>query len=242
VVGRNYNGVPDNPCRVKRIPSPIPAKQWYLRPPVIALTGGLLPFGSIFIEMYFIFTSFWNYKARPRPLPSLPPSGSKFIDVRASGASVATGRPSKAPVGRRGRPSRNAWQGRKHCTTAFWKQLFAPTPFSRPNCARRRHMARAGAIYCIRLPGARGGGAPQGMASAGPHCMAPSGGLGLLPRVGASNCYQNAVMCRACGTGTRSRRACRTCRPGDLEGHQAVLLMPLFTRSWSCWARARLQT
>ena len=64
VVGRNYNGVPDNPCRVKRIPSPIPAKQWYLRPPVIALTGGLLPFGSIFIETYFIFTSFWNYKAR----------------------------------------------------------------------------------------------------------------------------------------------------------------------------------
>ena len=26
--------------------------------------GGLLPFGSIFIEMYFIFTSFWNYKVR----------------------------------------------------------------------------------------------------------------------------------------------------------------------------------
>merc|ERR1740130_1572307 len=23
---------------------------------------GVLPFGSIFIEMYFIFTSFWNYK------------------------------------------------------------------------------------------------------------------------------------------------------------------------------------
>jgi hypothetical protein len=22
--------------------------------------GGLLPFGSIFIEMYFVFTSFWN--------------------------------------------------------------------------------------------------------------------------------------------------------------------------------------
>jgi transmembrane 9 superfamily protein 3 len=26
------------------------------------LMGGLLPFGSIFIEMYFVFTSFWNYK------------------------------------------------------------------------------------------------------------------------------------------------------------------------------------
>ncbi|BDA44667.1 Transmembrane 9 superfamily member 3 [Coccomyxa sp. Obi] len=62
VVGRNWNGLPDNPCRVKRIPSPIPARQWYLQPAVIALMGGLLPFGSIFIEMYFIFTSFWNYK------------------------------------------------------------------------------------------------------------------------------------------------------------------------------------
>ncbi|KAK9908535.1 hypothetical protein WJX75_009309 [Coccomyxa subellipsoidea] len=62
VVGRNWNGLPDTPCRVKRIPSPIPARQWYLQPLVIALMGGLLPFGSIFIEMYFIFTSFWNYK------------------------------------------------------------------------------------------------------------------------------------------------------------------------------------
>lgn len=62
VVGRNWNGVPDHPCRVKRIPSPIPERKWYLRPAAIALVGGLLPFGSIFIEMYFVFTSFWNYK------------------------------------------------------------------------------------------------------------------------------------------------------------------------------------
>uniref|UniRef100_A0A061RAB8 Transmembrane 9 superfamily member n=1 Tax=Tetraselmis sp. GSL018 TaxID=582737 RepID=A0A061RAB8_9CHLO len=62
VVGRNWNGVSDNPCRVKRIPSPIPLKKWYLRPSIVAALGGLLPFGSIFIEMYFIFTSFWNYK------------------------------------------------------------------------------------------------------------------------------------------------------------------------------------
>ena len=38
--------------------------QFYLKPSVICLMGGLLPFGSIFIEMYFIFTSFWNYKVR----------------------------------------------------------------------------------------------------------------------------------------------------------------------------------
>lgn len=63
VVGRNWSGQPDNPCRVKTIPRPIPDKKWYLKPSVVALLGGLLPFGSIFIEMYFVFTSFWQYKA-----------------------------------------------------------------------------------------------------------------------------------------------------------------------------------
>ncbi|MFQ6649232.1 hypothetical protein Gotur_022392 [Gossypium turneri] len=62
VVGRNWSGAPNNPCRVKTIPRPIPEKKWYLTPSVVSLMGGLLPFGSIFIEMYFIFTSFWNYK------------------------------------------------------------------------------------------------------------------------------------------------------------------------------------
>ncbi|KAG1331108.1 putative Transmembrane 9 superfamily member 1 [Cocos nucifera] len=62
VVGRNWSGSPNNPCRVKTIPRPIPEKKWYLTPSVVSLMGGLLPFGSIFIEMYFVFTSFWNYK------------------------------------------------------------------------------------------------------------------------------------------------------------------------------------
>ena len=33
-----------------------------MEPWVIVAVGGVLPFGSIFIEMYFIFTSFWAYK------------------------------------------------------------------------------------------------------------------------------------------------------------------------------------
>lgn len=61
VVGRNWSGTPNNPCRVKNIPRPIPEKKWYLRPSVISLVGGLLPFASIFIEMYYIFASFWTY-------------------------------------------------------------------------------------------------------------------------------------------------------------------------------------
>ncbi|ONM33841.1 Transmembrane 9 superfamily member 1 [Zea mays] len=68
VVGRNWSGAPNNPCRVKTIPRPIPEKKWYLTPSVISLMGGLLPFGSIFIEMYFVFTSFWNYKVNKQML------------------------------------------------------------------------------------------------------------------------------------------------------------------------------
>ena len=71
VVGRNWNGAPNNPCRVKTIPRPIPDKKWYLTPSVISLMGGLLPFGSIFIEMYFVFTSFWHYKVTT-PIPGKP--------------------------------------------------------------------------------------------------------------------------------------------------------------------------
>ena len=62
VIGRNWNGAPDNPCRVKAIPRPIPEAPWFLTPKWISVAGGLLPFGSIFIETYFVFTSIWSYK------------------------------------------------------------------------------------------------------------------------------------------------------------------------------------
>jgi len=62
VVGRNMNGSADNPCRINPVPRLIPEKKWYLHPAVNICLGGILPFGSIFIEMYFIFTSFWHYK------------------------------------------------------------------------------------------------------------------------------------------------------------------------------------
>ncbi|KAI8086052.1 uncharacterized protein BX664DRAFT_281650 [Halteromyces radiatus] len=59
-----YNGsvAGEFPCRINPIPRPIPEKLWYQEPLAIAALGGILPFGSIFIEMYFIFTSFWTYK------------------------------------------------------------------------------------------------------------------------------------------------------------------------------------
>ncbi|KAI8091041.1 uncharacterized protein B0P05DRAFT_485514 [Gilbertella persicaria] len=62
IVGRNWGSQPDFPCRVNPIPRPIPEKIWYAEPLVIVMLGGILPFASIFIEIYFIFTSFWTYK------------------------------------------------------------------------------------------------------------------------------------------------------------------------------------
>ncbi|ODM87817.1 Transmembrane 9 superfamily member 3 [Orchesella cincta] len=62
VLGRNLAGQADYPCRVNAVPRPIPEKKWYMEPAIIVSLGGVLPFGSIFIEMYFIFTSFWAYK------------------------------------------------------------------------------------------------------------------------------------------------------------------------------------
>ena len=62
VLGRNLAGTPDYPCRINAVPRPIPEKKWFMEPLVIIPLGGVLPFGSIFIEMYFIFTSFWAYK------------------------------------------------------------------------------------------------------------------------------------------------------------------------------------
>ncbi|CAH9117498.1 unnamed protein product [Cuscuta epithymum] len=50
VLGRNWNGAPNNPCRVKTIPRPIPEKKWYLKPSIVSLMGGLLPLGAFLLK------------------------------------------------------------------------------------------------------------------------------------------------------------------------------------------------
>lgn len=61
-VGRRTHKQLRFPCRVTSFQRPIPLTEWYMQRWFISFIGGTLPFGSIFIEMYFIFTSFWNYK------------------------------------------------------------------------------------------------------------------------------------------------------------------------------------
>ena len=51
------------PCRVNAIPRPIPEEvPWYGRPSGLIPLAGLLSFGSIFSELYYVLTSLWNYK------------------------------------------------------------------------------------------------------------------------------------------------------------------------------------
>ena len=51
------------PCRVNAIARPIPEDvPWYGKPSGLIPLAGLLSFGSIFIELYYVLTSLWNYK------------------------------------------------------------------------------------------------------------------------------------------------------------------------------------
>ena len=62
ILGRTLRGNPNNPCRVASLPSPIPPAPFYAQPTFIVAASGLLPFGAVFIEIFFIFASIWSYK------------------------------------------------------------------------------------------------------------------------------------------------------------------------------------
>lgn len=48
------------PCRVHHLKRPIPTKHWAFTPAMIAIAG-LVPFGCLFIEMYFILSAVWSH-------------------------------------------------------------------------------------------------------------------------------------------------------------------------------------
>ncbi|KAM0942660.1 putative nonaspanin (TM9SF) [Dioscorea sansibarensis] len=49
----------DDPVRTNKIPRQIPEQAWYMNPIFSILIGGILPFGAVFIELFFILTSIW---------------------------------------------------------------------------------------------------------------------------------------------------------------------------------------
>jgi len=50
------------PLKVVPIPRQIPEQEWYLKPAASILIGGILPFGAIFIELFFIMSSIWLHQ------------------------------------------------------------------------------------------------------------------------------------------------------------------------------------
>jgi transmembrane 9 superfamily protein 2/4 len=48
--------------RVNQIPRQIPEQVWYMRTGPAVLMGGILPFGAILIELFFIWTSIWLHQ------------------------------------------------------------------------------------------------------------------------------------------------------------------------------------
>lgn len=50
------------PVRTNQIPRQIPTKPWYFKTWFVAAIAGLFPFGSLAVEMYFIYSSLWFSK------------------------------------------------------------------------------------------------------------------------------------------------------------------------------------
>lgn len=50
------------PVRTNQIPRQIPTQPWYLRTIPVMFISGIFPFGSIAVEMYFIYSSIWFNK------------------------------------------------------------------------------------------------------------------------------------------------------------------------------------
>ncbi|GAB2293021.1 Transmembrane 9 super member 7 [Dionaea muscipula] len=49
----------EDPIKTNKIPRQIPEQAWYMKSIFSILIGGILPFGAVFIELFFILTSIW---------------------------------------------------------------------------------------------------------------------------------------------------------------------------------------
>jgi len=50
------------PVRVNQIPRQIPQQPWFIQPVFTSLVGGVLPFGAVFTELFFIMSSLWQHQ------------------------------------------------------------------------------------------------------------------------------------------------------------------------------------
>lgn len=50
------------PVRTNQIPRAIPQQPWYMSPVITCLLGGILPFGAVSVELYFIMSALWLHQ------------------------------------------------------------------------------------------------------------------------------------------------------------------------------------
>merc|ERR1712217_372973 len=50
------------PVKVSQIPREVPEQPWFTQPLVTSLVGGVLPFGAVFTELFFIMASIWQHQ------------------------------------------------------------------------------------------------------------------------------------------------------------------------------------
>jgi len=60
LLGRRHAIHNQFPCRVHYLKRPIPTKHWMFTP-IMTATAGIVPFGCLFIEMYFILSAVWSH-------------------------------------------------------------------------------------------------------------------------------------------------------------------------------------
>lgn len=54
--------IPAFPVRTNQIPRLIPTQQWYLHPLITISLGGILPFGAVSVELFFILSALWLHQ------------------------------------------------------------------------------------------------------------------------------------------------------------------------------------
>merc|ERR1719382_1297484 len=50
------------PVRTSSVPRQIPDQPWFVQPVFTALVGGIMPFGAVFTELFFIMSSLWQHQ------------------------------------------------------------------------------------------------------------------------------------------------------------------------------------
>ena len=50
------------PVRTNQIPRAIPVQVWYMHPLITSMVGGILPFGAVSVELYFIMSALWLHQ------------------------------------------------------------------------------------------------------------------------------------------------------------------------------------